>query len=348
MGAGIPTQIAALLDSLVDHRAVSYRVDVRGAASGADARIHLDPQSLFPGLAQKVGPLRRPRFLPIVASVVLAQSLLRGKGGGIDGFVVEGPTAGGHNAPPRGALNLNDKGEPIYGERDVVDSAKMAQLGLPFWLAGGYGHPAQVRRALDEGAAGVQVGSAFALCDESALEPTLKKGLLEQVRSERVSVFTSAIASPTGFPFKIARLGGTLSEEAVYQARQRVCDLGFLRSVYVRADGSFGYRCPAEPVADYVRKGGNAAETVGRTCLCNNLLATAGYPQRRRDGSVEPALVTAGEDLASVGQFIPAGQVGYSAEDVIRRLLGGAAAELARRGNPPYDPAAFFEATVAR
>jgi len=324
MGAGIPTQIAAALDKLAHHQAVSYRLDARGATSEDDVRIHFDPQRLFPGLAQRVGPLARPRFLPIIASVVLAQALLRDKAGGIDGFVIEGPTAGGHNAPPRGALKLNDRGEPIYGERDVVDLAKMAQFGLPFWLAGGYGHPAQVRSALDAGAAGVQVGSAFALCDESGMEPALKGRLLQRVIDQGAPVLTSAIVSPTGFPFKVAQLEGTLSDRAVYEARRRVCDLGFLRGIYKKPDGGWGYRCPAEPVEDYVSKGGDAADTVGRTCLCNNLMATAGYPQRRKDGSVEPPLITAGDDLATVGQLVGPGRRSYSAGDVIRYLLGEA------------------------
>jgi nitronate monooxygenase len=70
---------------------------------------------------------------------VLALTLARKANGRVDGFVVEGPTAGGHNAPPRGKLQLNDLGEPVYGERDRVDLTKLRDLGLPFWLAGGYG-----------------------------------------------------------------------------------------------------------------------------------------------------------------------------------------------------------------
>ena len=44
----------------------------------------------------------------------------------VDGFIVEGPTAGGHNAPPRGKPALSEQGEPVYGERDVVDLARCA------------------------------------------------------------------------------------------------------------------------------------------------------------------------------------------------------------------------------
>ena len=44
--------------------------------------------------------LTRPAFLAIVGSSTLALTLLRKANGAVDGFIVEGPTAGGHNAPP--------------------------------------------------------------------------------------------------------------------------------------------------------------------------------------------------------------------------------------------------------
>lgn len=322
MGAGIPTQIAGILDKLANHEPVSYRLDVLGIEPDEDVRIHFDPEKIFPGLPKLVGQLKRPNFLPIISSTVLAQALLKRGEGDVDGFVVEGPTAGGHNAPPRGALKLNEDNEPIYGEKDWVEPEKMKKFGLPFWMAGGYGHPDQVKQALDAGATGVQVGTAFSLCDESALDESLKQRLLRQVLDEEAQVLTSALASPTGFPFKVAQLAGTLSEKALYEMRQRICDLGFLRTIFKKEDGSLGYRCPAEPVEDYVKKGGDEEDTVGRSCLCNNLMATAGYPQHHKDGSAELPLVTAGDDLVSVGQFIRAGQTTYSAEDVVNYLLG--------------------------
>lgn len=321
MGAGIPIQIAGILDKLSRHEPVSYRLDALNTSPDDDVRIHFDPEAIFPGIAKLVGQLKRPTFLPIISSVVLAQALIKRSEGEINGFVIEGPTAGGHNAPPRGALKLNEKGEPIYGDKDVVDLEKMKQIELPFWLAGGYGNPDQVQQAMAAGAAGVQVGTAFALCEESGMEPELKQRLLRQVLDEDAEVLTSPTVSPTGFPFKVARLSDTLSEKEVYDARPRICDMGFLRTIFKREDGTFGYRCPAEPVDDYVRKGGQAEDTVGRSCLCNNLGATAGFPQVRKDGFVEPPIITTGDDLMMAGQFVPAGKVTYSAKDVIDRLL---------------------------
>lgn len=323
MGAGIPMQVAGILDKLANHEPVTYRLDVHGATADDDVRMHFDPEAIFPGIAKLVGQLKRPKFLPIISSVVLAQALLKRSEGPINGFVIEGPTAGGHNAPPRGAVKLNEKGEPIYTDKDVVDLQKMKQFGLPFWLAGGYGNPAQVQRALDAGAAGVQVGTAFALCEESGMEPSLKQRLLRQVLDEEAEVFTSPTVSPTGFPFKVAQLEGTLSEQALYEARPRICDMGFLRILFKKEDGSLGYRCAAEPVDDYVKKGGQIEDTVGRSCLCNNLGATAGFAQRRKDGYVEEPIITAGDDLVAAGRYVPAGKTTYSAKDVIDYLLNG-------------------------
>lgn len=323
MGAGIPVQVAAILDRLAKHQAVTYRIDVLGASQEDDYRIGFDPEKIFPGVAQRLGQLKRPKFLPIISSVILAQALIKRSEGAIDGFVIEGPLAGGHNAPPRGSLKLNDVGEPIYGEKDEVDLEKIKQLGLPFWLAGSYGHPQQLQKALAAGAAGIQVGTAFALCDESGMEAGLKQALLRKVLQGQASVFTDPVASPTGFPFKVVQLAGTLSDQAIYEARPRRCNLGFLRNAYKSEKGGLGYRCPAEPVADYVKKGGAVEETLDRTCLCNNLLATAGFPQRQPNGYLEKPILTAGDDLVNVGQLVKPSATGYSAQDVVNYLLAG-------------------------
>jgi hypothetical protein len=62
---------------------------------------------------------------------------------------------------------------------------------------------------------------------------------------------------------KVASVPGTLSEREVYTARTRTCDLGYRRETYVKPRGGISYRCAAEPAAEYVAKGGDAAATVG-------------------------------------------------------------------------------------
>ena len=141
-------------------------------------------------------------------------------------------------------------------------------------------------------------------------------------RRGTADVFTDPVASPTGFPFKVAELAGTLSDETNYQRRRRVCDLGFLREAYRKPDGTLGYRCAAEPEKAYLAKGGKPEDLLGRKCLCNALVADIGMPQPLADGSAELPLVTLGDDFANVGRFCAAGQRDYSAADVVRTLLG--------------------------
>ncbi len=322
MGAGIPREIPGVLDALVDHREVSLKLRVEDALPEADIRIRFAPRRVIP---RELGQLPRPRFLAIIASVTLALALVKKATGRIDGFVIEAPSAGGHNAPPRGPLQLNDRGEPVYGPRDEVDLEKIRSLGLQFWLAGGCADPRKLRQALAAGGAGIQVGTAFALCRESGLDEDIRHALLHQVRAGEAAVFTDPLASPTGFPFKVAQLPGTLSEKEVYETRPRVCNLGYLRSVYLKADGSLGYRCAGEPVASYLEKGGTLEETQGRKCLCNALLANIGLPQQRPGGYRERPLVTLGDGIAVVRHFLREDRLSYSAAEVVDYLLSAPA-----------------------
>ena len=317
MGAGIPREIPGALDRLAAGERASLRLDVEGAPRGASYETALDPAD-HPA---PDGPIRRPAFLPIVSSHVLAGVLARKATGRVDGFVVEAPSAGGHNAPPRGGGATNGRGEPVYGERDEVDLDAVRALGLPFWLAGGAGTPEAYRSALAAGATGIQVGTLFAYSDESGFDPSIKERVRRAALEEAVEVRTDGAASPTGFPFKVVQLEGSLSEPAVYEARERVCDLGYLRTPVMGDDGRIRYRCPAEPVDPFTAKGGDAAETAGRTCLCNALFAAIGMGQRRGGGYVEPPLVTSGDHVNDIRALVGPDGAGYGAADVVRYLM---------------------------
>ncbi|HSJ70081.1 MAG TPA: nitronate monooxygenase [Acidimicrobiia bacterium] len=320
MGAGIPKAIPGLLDRLAEGLDVEMKIDVKGTTEKGDPFVRFSPARIARDMLDR---LPRPKFLAIVSSHVLARMLATKSSGEVDGFVVELPVAGGHNAPPRAKGEFNELGEPIYGERDVPDLEAIAELGKPFWLAGGYGEPSQVTAALELGAAGVQVGTAFAYCNESGFTREVKDEVIERSRAGTVSVFTDAIASPTGFPFKVVQLEDTISSETMYEKRERVCDLGYLRHAYEQENGSTGWRCPSEPVDDYLKKGGAIEDTVGRKCLCNSLVANVGMPQIQKNGEIEPMLITSGDDAAAVARFAPHGSTSYSAADVLDYLLAG-------------------------
>jgi nitronate monooxygenase len=324
MGAGIPLKVPGALDAFAAGHAASYPLSITGALPEDDCLMRLDPQEVF---GMPMPPLPRPVFLAIISSNTLATTMVRRSNGKVDGFVIEGPTAGGHNAPPRGQLVLSEKGEAVYGERDRVDLDKIRQVGLPFWLAGSYGTPEKIVEALELGAAGVQVGTVFAFCEESALREDYKSALLKKIKRGEASVFTDPRSSPTGFPFKAAQLEGTESEPEVYRKRKRICDIGILREAYRTEGGTIAYRCASEPENIYIAKGGVFEETVGRKCLCNCLLADIGLAQVQHDGSVEPGMVTTGDDLNSILRYLPATEETYSAAAAVKILLSQLPAE---------------------
>ena len=316
MGAGIPREVPQLLRALAAGEVGRIPVDVAGGT--VHRFVEADPRDL---LGADLPPLTRPDFLAIVSLDQLASYLHRDPEICPDGFVVERPPAGGHSAPPRGRMQLDEHGAPVYGARDEADLSKMAAIGLPFWMAGAYGSPGQVAAAVKAGAVGVQVGTLFALCAESGLTDAARDLALDRLRAGDLTVRNDPRASPTGFPFKVVSLEGTVSQAEVYEARERLCDLSYLRQPYERANGTVGFRCAGEPVHMFVKKGGAVEDTEGRKCLCNGLTATIGMGQHRKAGYDEAPLVTLGEDLAGVEDLIRRHPQGWSATQAVSYLL---------------------------
>ncbi|MFO7768490.1 MAG: nitronate monooxygenase [bacterium] len=324
MGAGIPREIPGALDAFAEGDPASMRLHVQGLERGRSEKLTFDPREHWEGEPPE---LERPKFLPIISSDALARMMIRKANGRVDGFVVERPVAGGHNAPPRGDLVENDRGEPIYGERDEADLEVMRGLGLPFWVAGGVGSPEHLQEVREQGAAGIQVGTLFAYTDESGIDRGYKDRVIGQVLDGEIDVVTDGRASPTGFPFKVVQLEGTNSEQQEYEKRERVCDLGYLREPYQDEGGHIRYRCASEPVDTYVKKGGRREDTVGRKCLCNALMADIGHAQVRGEGIAERPILTSGDDLKDIGRFLD-GRTRYTADDVLDYLLSSVDAEV--------------------
>ena len=261
-------------------------------------------------------------FLAIIASNSLATMLARKASGRVDGFIDRG-TDGRRpqRAAARRAATYNEIGEPIYGERDVVDLAKMAELGLPFWLAGGAGSPEGLRAALARPAPPAsRSGRSSRTATSRASRSTYKRSVLEHALTGDVTVYTDPSASPTGYPVQ----GGGLARERGRPRRgaKRVCDLGYLRVAYKTAEGKVGLSLRrSEPVDQYVKKGGAEPRPTGRRCLCNALMSNIGLAQVREGGIEEPPLLTSGDDLLAIGAFLR-GRTHYSAADVLDYLLG--------------------------
>lgn len=322
IGAGIPLEEAKLIPKLAAGDPASLRLNVDTSQVEDPDRApdtftyDLDPADLL----DPPPTLDRPAFFPIISSDSLARIMdAKLPDDRIDGWVIEGPVAGGHNAPPRNK-QYDEDGTPIYDEKDAADLKRIRALGKPFYLAGGYGSPEGLQYAHTVGAAGIQVGSLFSLTDESGYPAEMTRQLIRGLHSGEVTVRTDGQVSPTGFPFKVLTLSGTLADGERQQRRSRICDLGYLREPYADDKGRVFGRCPAEPVDDYVRKGGDENETEGRNCLCNALMANIGLPQQR-DGTPELPLYTGGDALLQLS-LGSAEEPQYDADDVLDYLYG--------------------------
>lgn len=305
IGAGIPIQIPKVINDILQGNTLSYNITVIGK-NITTWTMTFDPKSFF---GSTLSIMKKPRFIPIISSNLLALILMtKLPPESVWGFVVEEPSAGGHNAPPKNKID--------YGEKDVVNYSKIAELGLPFWIGGSKASPEGLQWALSVGANGIQVGSIFAFCKESGMDPIIRKQIQKFGYNNMLNIITDYRVSPTGYPFKVASVPGSLSEKSVYESRVRKCNQGGLISLYEKSDGTIDYRCAAEAVNVYVRKGGTLLDTNGRGCLCNGLLSTCGLGDYH-----EPPIITIGDDYSFLHTLMKSDEDSYTAKDAINYLL---------------------------
>ena len=317
MGAGIPREIPNIIDRLSHHKDVCLRTSCNELNDVAS--ISFSPRKfIFSSLIK----LKRPLFIGIVASDVLAIILAKRTQPPVDGFVIENHHAGGHIAPPRGQKCKDEQGLLVYTEKDEVNLDKIRKIGLPFWLAGSHGTPEGLEKAISHGAIGVQVGTPFMLCNESGLLDNIKKEIVQRIIRGDLFIETDPNASPTGFPFKVLHISQSLTDLNVYEKRARFCDLGYLRSIYIKKDGTVGYKCDSGPIKEINLL--CSSKNDGKKCLCNALLANIGLGQSRKDGSTEPPLITAGDSILQLKPMLLKlnGEM-YSAADVVDFILNG-------------------------
>lgn len=310
MGAGLPNKVPGMLDVIAAGGNPTYNIATDG---GESIPATFDVQKFF---GTSLAGLKRPDFIPIITTDFAASYLMKKSNGSIQAFVIERPSAGGHNAPPRGKVVLDDDGEPIYGEKDFADLAKMRDFGIPFWIGGGLASPAGLKWALENGASGIQVGSIFALSRDSGLRSDLKSELLRRIYLGLARTRTDMNLSPTGFPFKVVDLPETPADRNFLARRKPLCDQGLLLRPYVKESGEIGFRCPAEPLEIYLKKGGKEADTVGAECLCNGLLSST-----TKADAEAPSIITLGDDVSFVRELLAHENDSYGAEDVMKYLL---------------------------
>lgn len=327
IGAGNPDGLAANCSQLVNHEKVRIDIQVLYREPGEDFFVPFDPKLVADGKFT-LKPLHRPAILAIASLQGLVQTLANSQSKPPDGFIIEHHTAGGHNAGPQGPMKLDEMGQPIYSVLDEPDLNVIRQVGIPFWMAGGYASHEKILEAQRMGAVGVQVGSIFALTEESGMKPAYRTAIMNEIKKGTADedLVRTTLFSPTGFPFKVAQLEGTVSDEAVYEARSRICDVGLLQQRGLSKPDENGrrklfHRCSAAPIGGFLKKRGLPQNAESRRCLCNGLLSTVGLGQTK-NGWEEPAIVTLGNHLDSIRRLSHEGQNTYWVRDVIQDLLG--------------------------
>ncbi|KAA3663550.1 MAG: nitronate monooxygenase [Chloroflexi bacterium] len=331
VGAGNPDGLPAITQQLATHAEVSHEISVLYRKTGEEFEMTFDPKQVASGkLAAR--PLEKPAFLAIVSLERLVTMLAESETLPPDGFIIEHHTAGGHNANPLGPMIKDELGQPIYSAKDEADMAAIREVGIPFWMAGGYGSKSKLKEAMAKGAKGVQVGTTFALAEESGMKPEYRTAVLAALKSgmDDAELVRTTTFSPTGFSFKVAQLTDTLADDDTYADRKRICDIGLLQQRGFGKPDEHGqrelfHRCPAGPVNSYLKNRGLERNTGERRCLCNGLLSCVGLGQVKKiqgEPVEEPAIVTLGNHLDGVRRLSRQGQAHYYVADVVADILG--------------------------
>jgi nitronate monooxygenase len=214
-------------------RAVSQYADYvrQSCASGADAIVV--GAGLPFDLPELAADYPEVALIPILSearAIGLVLKKWQRKGRLPDAIVIEHPRyAGGH----LGAAKLEEVDDARFDFAAVLPAAQrlfeqMQIAPIPIILAGGINSPEKLRQALALGAAGVQVGTPFAVTAECDAHADFKRVLAEAKPADIVTFMSVA-----GLPARAVRtpwLGRYLDKEAALRERARTrrqCTLAF-------------------------------------------------------------------------------------------------------------------------
>lgn len=257
-----------------------YEASVRGALDAkADAIIS------GAGLPMSLPGIQTPKdtaLIPIVSSSRALELICKKwekLGYRPDAVVLEGPLAGGHLGFKFDQVDLeSNKLENLLPP--VLDMAK--KYGdFPIIVAGGIYTNADIRRFLDMGAKGVQMGTRFLATEESSASDEYKQAVV-QSQDEDIIVATDP-GSPCGLPFRVIKQS-PMYASALKRLRKPKCDKGAV--LQKDAEGKYT-KCLAKESNEH------------HFCICNGLLSSANY---NRD--VEEPLFTVGTNASRVNSII--------------------------------------------
>jgi len=117
------------------------------------------------GSPKKWTPWLKDKGITVVHVVSSSQFAKKSEAAGVDAIVAEGFEAGGHN------------GREETTTLTLIPSVRKV-IGLPLLAAGGIGSGKAMLAAMVLGADGIQIGSRFAISEESSAHPSFKQHIL--------------------------------------------------------------------------------------------------------------------------------------------------------------------------
>jgi nitronate monooxygenase len=197
-----------------------------------------------------------------------------------DGAILEGPLAGGHLGFRSHEVDLESNTlERLF---PPVKEVAKKHGDFPVIVAGGLHSHSDIRRFIDLGADGVQLGTRFLATRESSATPDYKNAVVKAQKEDLL--IAQRPGSPCGMPFRVIRQS-PMFITALKGLRAPRCDKGYL--LLKDASGHYG-QCSAKE---------NNHDSF---CICNGLLSSAGY-----NPDDEDPLYTAGANAWKIDQILP-------------------------------------------
>jgi nitronate monooxygenase len=264
-----------------------YEASVKGAiAGGVDIIIS---GAGLPTELPKVASSKDVALVPIVSSLRAFDIICKRWerfGARPDAVVVEGPLAGGH---------LGFRFADLEKEENKLENLlppikeKAIKCGdIPVIVAGGIYTHDDIKKFLDMGADGVQMGTRFLATFESSATFEYKQAVIRADKDDIVVAYRPG--SPSGLPFRVIK-SSPMYQDALLAKRHPNCDKGYL----LNKDGY----CPA------------MVDNVNYFCICNGLLSSAGY-----NSDKEKPIYTVGANAYRVDRLL-------SVEELMKELVYG-------------------------
>lgn len=209
---GVNIMVALTTFSQMVRTAIEEKADIIFAGAG----LPLEMPRIFLELCEEKKEEFKTKLVPIVSSAraasVIAKKWFSRFDYVPDAFVVEGPKAGGHlGFKPEEIADPDHALEKLVPQ--VVDAARALEdrhgRAVPVIAAGGIYSGADIRRFLDLGASGVQMGTRFVATDECDADIRFKESFLKASEQD-----ITIIKSPVGMP------GRALQNDFIASARE--------------------------------------------------------------------------------------------------------------------------------